>query len=833
MKLQGVLITLLLLFSIRAAFSQCGTVTPNGNQTDYGNGQWYGYIYDGINNFTAYQGYITQSATFDYSFNGDNTPFTTTGGCSVDPNTFTVRFKMQLNIPCGSYQFTTGGDDGYRLSIDGGSTYLINNFADHPYTTTTSAPVFINTATTYLVLDYYENAAINRVSFNYTKISNGDGGTIGSNQSICFATTGDPAAFTSAVAAVFCTGNTLTYQWQSSPDNSSWSNIASANAVSYDPPAGFTAGTVYYRRRATDNINSDIVYSNTVSVLGQAQQGDQTTYGSGATPWIGYLYDGVNTYTSAAYTGYLTESAANNFDENFTCAACTINTNGCNLYTDTFTARFKSRQTIACGYYQFTIGADDGVRFSIDGGSTYLINDYTDHSYRSSTASIYLTAGSYDFVLEYYENTGGNRVTFDMTKTADGTAGQVSGDQNLCGSVVNPAAFVSILPANFCTGTVAYQWQDSPDNSTFNDIGSATTATYDIPSGFSGTRYYRRRATNGTLTFYSNTLTVAAEVSPGDQTTYGINSWIGYVYDGINTYTTAAYQGNFTESATFDESFCGNNCTYAINGCDFNTETFTVRFKMRITLANAGYTFTIGADDGVRLSINGGSSYLIDDYTDHGYRSVSSGVVNLNGTYDLVLEYYENTGGNRVTFNYTTGPLPVSLTEFKGTPSDDGNLLEWSTASEQNNDGFYVERSFNGQKFESLGWVAGSGNSLVTRFYSFTDEQPQQGKNYYRLNQKDFDGKQEYSNVISINFGGTFGFRLYPNPSKDNITISYSSQGDHPPYLRITDTKGVPVSYNSQITDGKIYISGLSPGFYIAALTVGESTALKKFILLE
>ncbi len=816
-----------------ALYAQCGTA---GDQVTYGSNSWIGYVYNGQNNFTtAYQGFITETQNFDEGFNGDFGPFAVNTACSVTSTDFSVRFKMQLNLACGTYQFTVGADDGVRFSTDGGSTFLINDYSDHGYRTTT-ATTFLTGGLYNFITEYYENGGNNRVTFSYVFLSNSTGGVIGSDQTVCGNPAIDPTAFTSTSPALFCSGNALTYQWQSSPDNSVWSDISGANSVIYDIPSGFAIGTQYFRRRATDNVTSDVAYSNTLTVIGQNSLGDQVTYGSGATPWIGYVYDGVNNF-STNYLGYLTEPAAANFDESFTCDACTISLNGCNLFTETFTVRFKSQQTLPCGNYQFTIGGDDGVRLSIDGGSTFLINDYNDHSYRTATATTYLTAGTYDLVLEYYESGGGNRVTFSSSIVSNGTGGQIGSSQTLCNAgAIDPAAFTNITSAAFCTGVLTYQWQDSPDNSTFTDISGATSATYDIPSGFPApaTRYYRRSAANGVTTEYSNTVTIIATSVSGDQVTYGNGSWIGYAYDGVNNYSSPSYQGSFTEPAIFDESFCGDNCDFTIAGCPLNTQTFTVRFKMRITLANAGYTFTIGADDGVRLSIDGGSTYLLSDYSDHGYRTITSGVTNLNGTYDFILEFYENGGGNRVSFNYVAGPLPVTLTEFNGRQVDNHNLLEWTTASEKNNSGFYVERSLDARKFESIGWVAGNGTTLIQQSYFLKDEQPQVGINYYRLNQQDFDLKQEYSKVISITYNGEQEFNLYPNPSKGDVTITYHAQLGEVPYLKIIDTiRGGDTNFSAIQSQGKFYLSNLPPGIYLAWITVGKNSAKKKFIILE
>lgn len=817
------LIVLLLLFS-KTLFGQCPTAT--GDQTSYGSGSWIGYVYDGKDTYTttAYQGTITETANFDEGFCGDNCNFTATSGCSVNTETFTVRFKMQQTFACGTYQFAIGGDDGVRLSIDGGSTYLINIYADQPYTTGT-ATTTLSAGTYNLVLEYYENSGQNRVTFSSTLLSAGTGGTIGSDQTICSPAPIDPAAFTNASDAVFCSGVSPSYQWQSSPDNSTWTDISGATSSTYDIPAGFAIGTRYYRRRASDG-STPFIYSNVVTVAGDSPQGDQTTYGVGS--WIGYVYDGVNNFSSNYY-GYMTESM--NFNESFCGSACTFPLNGCDIYTETFTVRFKM-QVALCGDYQFTIGGDDGVRLSLDGGSTYLINDYSDHGYRTTSANVTLS-GTYNLVLEYYENGGGNQVSFSSTLISPGDGGTIASSQSICQAPVDPAPFTSVVAAFFCTGiTPSYQWETSLDNSTWSSVSGATSSTYDIPAGLAnGTYYYRRSATDGTTTLYSNTVTIVADAQ-GDQVTYGSGSWIGYVYDGVNTYSTSNYQGYFTEASTFNESFCGGACNFAINGCDIYTETFTVRFKMRITLPSAGYTFTIGGDDGVRLSIDGGSTYLLNDYSDHGYRTISSGVVNLSGTHDFVLDYFEDGGGNQVSFSYSAGPLPVTWTYFDGHNENGMNVIEWQTASEENNAGYAIERSLSTTQFSTIGWVKGNGTTMEKHSYTFTDSLPSLGWNYYRLKQEDFDGKTEESRLIPVFVDFTEELQLYPNPAHDYIFVSGF---DHQASISFAVTNITTFETKELQQDpeqpARFKLSDISSGIYLAEVRIDGKLFRKKIII--
>ena len=156
--------------------------------------------------------------------------------------------------------------------------------------------------------------------------------------------------------------------------------------------------------------------------------------------------------------------------------------------------------------------------------------------------------------------------------------------------------------------------------------------------------------------------------APGDPTVYGNNAWIGYAYQAADNFDPLNYMGYFNEPVTFNESFCGNDCFFTINGCSVRTEQFSVRFKMTLPMVCGDYVFTIGGDDGVRLSVDGVE--VANDYTDHGYRTISSAPVTLSeSNHNLILDFYERGGGNQVSFSYafatgsTHGPGVIAASQ--------------------------------------------------------------------------------------------------------------------------------------------------------------------------
>ncbi|HRD37176.1 MAG TPA: hypothetical protein PLC65_00980, partial [Bacteroidia bacterium] len=104
---------------------------------------------------------------------------------------------------------------------------------------------------------------------------------------------------------------------------------------------------------------------------------------------------------------------------------------------------------------------------------------------------------------------------------------------------------------------------------------------------------------------------------------------------------------------------------------------------------------------------------------------------------------------------YTLNPpcvLPIELKEFNAVPKGNGVDINWSTATETNNDYFTIERSNNLEQFEAIHQMPGSGNSYTTKYYSYTDKQPLQGLSYYRIKQTDKDGKYTYSELKAVGY---------------------------------------------------------------------------------
>ena len=188
-----------------------------------------------------------------------------------------------------------------------------------------------------------------------------------------------------------------------------------------------------------------------------------------------------------------------------------------------------------------------------------------------------------------------------------------------------------------------------------------------------------------------------------------------------------------------------------------------------------------------------------------------------------------NAGTLRITNTLSingTAPLPITLISFKANITDSQQtVLKWATASEKDNDYFVVERSKNASDFESIGKIKGKGTIDLRNDYSFTDESPLKGINYYRLKQVDFDGQFSYTRVESVIKDGDGTISLYPNPTINTLKINFEDI-DQIEHAKIYDMMGKVVK-TIPGNEGKYEISDLSQGKYIIQIDLSDGRVIK------
>jgi hypothetical protein len=175
-------------------------------------------------------------------------------------------------------------------------------------------------------------------------------------------------------------------------------------------------------------------------------------------------------------------------------------------------------------------------------------------------------------------------------------------------------------------------------------------------------------------------------------------------------------------------------------------------------------------------------------------------------------------------------PLPVELAYFNAYLKEDNQvLLDWMTAMEENNEGFEIQHSTDGENWETLDFVRGQGTTTQTTTYNFVDANPVAGVNYYRLKQIDFDGQFEYSSIRVIEIEVENNIKVYPNPVQDFLNIELSSNENV--MISIFNLNGQllrEMTTNESIT--KVNFSDLEAGIYIVRITSSMTQSVQKIV---
>lgn len=212
-----------------------------------------------------------------------------------------------------------------------------------------------------------------------------------------------------------------------------------------------------------------------------------------------------------------------------------------------------------------------------------------------------------------------------------------------------------------------------------------------------------------------------------------------------------------------------------------------------------------------------------------------------------------NTGANTVTVNLTrvedyfpiwtlvdnSDPLPIELARFVGQCTNDGVLVSWTTYSEINNDLFTLERSKNGVDFEVVEVIGGAGNSNQPITYQVVDANSYGGTSYYRLKTTDYNGKEEYSQVVAVSCGTeTTDFSLVNAYEIDNtdVLVEFTASSNEPYTVTLFDASGrLILNVANKAFEGmnkvRIPVGDIAHGIYIINLQNESKRFSRKVVL--
>ncbi len=334
----------------------------------------------------------------------------------------------------------------------------------------------------------------------------------------------------------------------------------------------------------------------------------------------------------------------------------------------------------------------------------------------------------------------------------------------------------------------------------------------------------------GNILLGTNNLTVAGTLSGGSSSGYIVTNGTGLLKINavgatgktfpVGPSTTLYHPATITNTGTPD-NFSVNVASTAPS-CALAAESVTARWI--ITEETVG-----GSNCSISLNYTGGGTGVT-------YSAAAAKVVDCGGSGPT---YY---GNGSVTGTIASGTgftsfspfgitsqlaiLPVTFINFSGSRTSKGNKLTWVTSSEQNNVGFEVQRSTDGQNFTSIGFVntqaPGGGTSNLT--YNFIDDNINKAAvHYYKLRQVDINNQSKNSGIVTIKGEQTTVFTIdgiAPNPVQNNLIASISSPTKNRINLQVIDMMGRMVQQQQVIIQEgtnviPVNVSTLRSGIYL------------------
>lgn len=285
------------------------------------------------------------------------------------------------------------------------------------------------------------------------------------------------------------------------------------------------------------------------------------------------------------------------------------------------------------------------------------------------------------------------------------------------------------------------------------------------------------------------------------RTAAAANSWRSVAY-GNGSFVAVSMSGTNRVMTSFDalvpEKPSINNVTPGGTNLtvDFTAPTNTGTSA----ISNYEYSTDDGANWTVRSPISTSSPLTITGLT-------------ANTNYSVRLRAVNSEGSGCVSDVFSV--LPVTWLSFTGKKVAQGVELNWSTSSEQNTDDFQVQHSINVQQWTAVGTLPAAGNSNTVRNYRFVHEGPFKAsiQHYYRILQRDLDGKFSFSKIIRIEYPeASTDMVLYPNPANEVLRVNLTERQE----IRLVNMQGVVV-WKGVLPAGRheIPVSNFATGNYI------------------
>jgi uncharacterized protein (DUF1501 family) len=213
--------------------------------------------------------------------------------------------------------------------------------------------------------------------------------------------------------------------------------------------------------------------------------------------------------------------------------------------------------------------------------------------------------------------------------------------------------------------------------------------------------------------------------------------------------------------------------------------------------------------------------------------------------YTVLKDWFQLTQTQLNNIMFTTYPVlpifknlaaPVDILAFTGSWKDNKVTVNWQVRNETRVLRYELERSANGTAFSKIATKAGI-NAAGDRTYTVDDTSLQQTIYYYRLKIFDTSGAFKYSEVLTLRKNapvkGMF-IKVYPNPLRDNFTISFEDKVSGMVTARLLNNSGHEIWRSEKETNGLYEVNfslgakHYAPGLYVLQVMNNGSEGVMK-----
>ena len=175
--------------------------------------------------------------------------------------------------------------------------------------------------------------------------------------------------------------------------------------------------------------------------------------------------------------------------------------------------------------------------------------------------------------------------------------------------------------------------------------------------------------------------------------------------------------------------------------------------------------------------------------------------------------------------------LAMNWINFTGESKDNDGWLSWTTENTTGKESFIIERSANGNSFDSIGMIASINNAVANTYY-FTDKSMLNGNNYNRIHTVNKDGAPSWSAIVILanNQRSTAGnIHLFPNPATTTLNFGINSATGSEVTVQVFNLSGIlMMKQQLQLSAGdnqqSLPTSSLKTGNYFLQVTNTQGT---------